>query len=1186
MGVQGLWKLLECTGRPINPETLEGKILAVDISIWLNQAVKGVRDGHGNSIQNAHLLTLFHRLCKLLFFRIRPIFVFDGDAPLLKKQTLATRRQRKELAVSDSKKTTEKLLKTFLKRQALKAALGQRSSEPFPSLSEVRRQEIDDIYVLPPLEEKEEKSSDEEEEQIWRDRMNNKQLFQEEFFQDPHSVDIDSQDFSSLPPELKHEILTDMKNFTKRRRTLFEAMPEESRDFSQYQLTGLLKRNKLNQCIENVQKEMNDQHVGQLQEQYASEGGFIRDMETRKVVSDDSSHYILIKGIQSKKVKEESGSCSAATSLKASVDDSKTIEKSFTNANLPSPQTLKAIQTAVSEGEEEEDISATGAPPSPRTLIAMEAAMIESSSEEDLEIVCEKPVIKLDRPQLSTNVVEGNVSPRTLLAIQQSLIDQHETGLLLHDREDKQMAFSNNKAVILTSSDGDSDDDEEGIKLANSDKEPCRTNIPISSIQGSPKVCPIVVDLEIKSSSIETESSGSSKPPSSVFSDDIPASSTGKEKTIGKQQSTEARSIVVSGVSDNPSQDGTVCKPGSSNNDCVSVAGELAEKSSSTTIKPDVSAKSKESMSENMEFVPQREAEVKLKIKSSIPITEEKTGFANKTIEEVKEESNSDEDSFVEVVVDINKADADSSLFPPETFSTSQPESENQFSPEGMEPYIQSCIQEEGNEAAFVWKAGAGEAEMVLCEKAGVGKENEAEAAINEWEDINPNELEALESNLFVQQSSLQAQRQQQERIAATVTGQMYLESQELLCLFGIPYIVAPMEAEAQCAVLDLTDQTSGTLTDDSDIWLFGARHVYKNFFSHNKDVKYYQYVDIHNQLGLDRRKLINLAYLMGSDYTEGIPGVGYVTAMEILNEFPGPGMEPLHKFVNWWTETQKNKKMRPNPNDTKVKKKLWELQLYPGFPNPAVAEAYLKPTVDDSKGAFSWGQPDLEQIREFCGSRFGWSRTKLDEVLLPVMKQLNTQQTQLRIDSFFRLEQHERQAIKSQRLRRAVTCMQRKEKEGEASEVLGAIAALEEDLAAPVGGKRKKPAKGTEPKSTGCHAPHRKRKQPLKSWQETQTGGFIGNISLSEPSSGSGEESESEGSGTAKVQSNSQDFGSRKKVEKDRNGKRSEKDDRTSSSSSDEDEKGGKGMLVTAKSVFENKRGKSNARGKRRKKN
>lgn len=42
---------------------------------------------------------------------------------------------------------------------------------------------------------------------------------------------------------------------------------------------------------------------------------------------------------------------------------------------------------------------------------------------------------------------------------------------------------------------------------------------------------------------------------------------------------------------------------------------------------------------------------------------------------------------------------------------------------------------------------------------------------------------------------------------------------------------------------------------------------------------------------------MINLAYLLGSDYTEGVPGVGYVTGMEILNEFPGPGLEPLIQF-------------------------------------------------------------------------------------------------------------------------------------------------------------------------------------------------------------------------------------------------------------------------------------------------
>lgn len=70
--------------------------------------------------------------------------------------------------------------------------------------------------------------------------------------------------------------------------------------------------------------------------------------------------------------------------------------------------------------------------------------------------------------------------------------------------------------------------------------------------------------------------------------------------------------------------------------------------------------------------------------------------------------------------------------------------------------------------------------------------------------------------------------------------------------------------------------------------------------------------------------------------------------------------------YREWWHEAQKNKKIRPNPYDTKVKKKLRKLELSPGFPNPAIADAYLKPVVDDSKGSFLWGKPDLDKIREY----------------------------------------------------------------------------------------------------------------------------------------------------------------------------------------------------------------------------
>ena len=68
--------------------------------------------------------------------------------------------------------------------------------------------------------------------------------------------------------------------------------------------------------------------------------------------------------------------------------------------------------------------------------------------------------------------------------------------------------------------------------------------------------------------------------------------------------------------------------------------------------------------------------------------------------------------------------------------------------------------------------------------------------------------------------------------------------------LFGVPYIISPMEAEAQCAQLDAADLTQGTITDDSDVWLFGGKRVYKNFFYQDKHVEFFSEISIKSQLG------------------------------------------------------------------------------------------------------------------------------------------------------------------------------------------------------------------------------------------------------------------------------------------------------------------------------------------------
>jgi DNA excision repair protein ERCC-5 len=93
MGVKDLWQLLSTVGRRVNLETLSGKVLAIDMSIWLTQFIKAMRNEDGSMMKNAHLIGSIRRILKLLFQKIKPVFVFDGDTPTLKLNTIRARRK-------------------------------------------------------------------------------------------------------------------------------------------------------------------------------------------------------------------------------------------------------------------------------------------------------------------------------------------------------------------------------------------------------------------------------------------------------------------------------------------------------------------------------------------------------------------------------------------------------------------------------------------------------------------------------------------------------------------------------------------------------------------------------------------------------------------------------------------------------------------------------------------------------------------------------------------------------------------------------------------------------------------------------------------------------------------------------------------------------------------------------------
>ena len=87
-----------------------------------------------------------------------------------------------------------------------------------------------------------------------------------------------------------------------------------------------------------------------------------------------------------------------------------------------------------------------------------------------------------------------------------------------------------------------------------------------------------------------------------------------------------------------------------------------------------------------------------------------------------------------------------------------------------------------------------------------------------------------------------------------------------------------------------------GVVTEDSDAFLFGARNVYRGVFQDN--IKHYSMNHIERKLKLNQEKLILFGMLLGSDYTEGVKGIGIVNAMEILKVHGT--LEDLKKFTQW----------------------------------------------------------------------------------------------------------------------------------------------------------------------------------------------------------------------------------------------------------------------------------------------
>ncbi len=128
------------------------------------------------------------------------------------------------------------------------------------------------------------------------------------------------------------------------------------------------------------------------------------------------------------------------------------------------------------------------------------------------------------------------------------------------------------------------------------------------------------------------------------------------------------------------------------------------------------------------------------------------------------------------------------------------------------------------------------------------------------------------------------------------LTKEMILESKELMEAMGIPVIQAPQEADAQMAFLSKNNDVWAAATSDVDPLLHGCKRTITNLtLSQRKKLRSGitkktnpELINLDEnlkKLNLSQKELIILAILVGTDYNEGIHGIGPKKALKLVKE-------------------------------------------------------------------------------------------------------------------------------------------------------------------------------------------------------------------------------------------------------------------------------------------------------------
>lgn len=923
----------------------------------------------------------------------------------------------------------QKLLAQSVERERLlRHALGDAaipSTSVSPQKERLVRNEKDDMFVLPPLPDADldttassldQSSSSQEECSSYKAYSVNLQ-----------TIDVTSKHFLSLPADVRHEILTDIKAMRKESSWgRLHELPEESHEFSGFQMQRLLNRRKVQVSLEEAEQEMGGKSMSFREiEKLLCEDGIVdpNTFPMRRVISDEDTRYLHVRNLKkamreeermAKKEEEDEEACSPPKKVKLESDGLEDIEEEDEDEQLQ-----RAIQMSLQDCQVMDSAR-------PSSFVPKREIKNEIHEISDDESACEVSS-NADSDLIEVPEIESDSSP--------TLPSQISFELNIAAPPDASTDFRHEDLKLL-----------DGLKakpfevLIDPDGQPSPGDDLFADVFGDDKNH---VDKAESHMSFPDEEDNLEDVKLKVDPTVVPKSP-GQLMSILNQLDAEMDSLVKKeSISIDVEKSKIKASLHHTFDEGIGIIESSSEDEDPSALNTENSEKSKHDITsntnENISLVVQNELikpnfeETKNTLNTStidlIEIDDNEDDDTSETSKQTKKLRQQDIAAYIKVTPTKVKS-----------IETNQPET---TPPKVASPFFRKKTPKSSSSSKKKLQTDNTSHADCTAKKSLFADPPESDLPLKSHAEIVQevatelrNTKTAVELTELAEESrqntrDLLMERNKQDRLGSSITDRMSDDCKRLLRMFGIPFVSAPMEAEAQCAYLDAADLTDGTITDDSDIWLFGGRTVYKHFFNQDKSVKEFKSDAVKRLFNVERSNLIQMAMLVGSDYTTGVAGIGTVTALEILSTFTTNTnrdgvsacnekelLSTLTSFKEWLSN-----KVGSN---VRLRTKLKNVTLAADFPSSQVVQSYLFPTVNDKLNAFSWRAPDTETLREFAKTTFGWTFSKTDETLQPVLKRMQEKKSQLSIRNYFASQGviDRKEIVVSKRVRKAIDQM------------------------------------------------------------------------------------------------------------------------------------------------------------------